>query len=142
MPFTPPMEARSPIAPQSQTRAPTASIPTRAAVFLIARLEHTSLAVVIVLVNLPFLILGFRVIGKIFAIKAVLSIIGLAIVVAFFPFPEGPAWPVSPPIAHPSTPGRDLSKHSQPGSWSPQRFGHEGGEREEIKCISQFAAVA
>jgi len=55
---------------------------------LIARLEHTSLAVVIVLVNLPFLVLGFRVIGKIFAIKAVLSIIGLAIVVAFFPFPE------------------------------------------------------
>jgi uncharacterized membrane-anchored protein YitT (DUF2179 family) len=55
---------------------------------LIARLQHTSLSVVLLLVNLPFLILGFRVIGKIFAIKAVLSIIGLAIVVALFPFPE------------------------------------------------------
>jgi len=55
---------------------------------LIARLEHTSLAIVILAVNLPFLILGFRVIGKLFAIKAMLAIIGLALVVALFHFPE------------------------------------------------------
>jgi uncharacterized membrane-anchored protein YitT (DUF2179 family) len=45
---------------------------------LLASLEHTSLSVLIVVVNLPFLILGFRVIGKLFAIKALVSIIGLA----------------------------------------------------------------
>jgi uncharacterized membrane-anchored protein YitT (DUF2179 family) len=55
---------------------------------LIARLGNTSLSIVLVLVNLPFLILGYRVIGRMFAVKAVLSIIGLAICVALFPFPE------------------------------------------------------
>lgn len=55
---------------------------------LIAQLQNTSLSIVIIVVNLPFLILGFRVIGKLFAIKAVLAIIGLAICVAFVPFPE------------------------------------------------------
>src|SRR6188768_1666588 len=55
---------------------------------LIAQLQNASLSIVILLVNLPFLILGFRVIGKLFAIKAVLAIIGLAICVAFVPFPE------------------------------------------------------
>ena len=55
---------------------------------LMARLSRQPLSLIILLVNLPFLILGFRVIGKIFAIKAVLSIIGLAICVALFPFPE------------------------------------------------------
>src|SRR5678816_1472420 len=55
---------------------------------LLATLEHTSLSILIVVVNLPFLILGFRVIGKLFAIKALVSIIGLAIVIALIPFPE------------------------------------------------------
>lgn len=55
---------------------------------LVARLTGTSLSVLLVLINLPFLILGFRVIGKGFAIKAVLAILGLAFAVHSIPYPE------------------------------------------------------
>lgn len=55
---------------------------------LLARFEFTSLSILIILVNLPFLILGFRVIGKLFAIKAMVAITGLAICIALVPFPE------------------------------------------------------
>lgn len=55
---------------------------------LLAKLTGISLSVLLLLVNLPFLILGLRVIGKAFTIKAMLAIIGLAIVVAFVPYPE------------------------------------------------------
>ena len=51
-------------------------------------LYTSSLSVLLLLVNLPFLILGLRVIGKAFTIKAMLAIIALAIVVAFVPYPE------------------------------------------------------
>jgi uncharacterized membrane-anchored protein YitT (DUF2179 family) len=39
-------------------------------------------------VNIPFLILGFKVIGQTFAIKASLAILGLALVLATMHFPE------------------------------------------------------
>jgi uncharacterized membrane-anchored protein YitT (DUF2179 family) len=55
---------------------------------LITELFDTSLSVVLVLVNLPFMILGLRVIGKAFTIKALLAIIGLAIVVELVPYPS------------------------------------------------------
>jgi uncharacterized membrane-anchored protein YitT (DUF2179 family) len=55
---------------------------------LIAELTGISLSILLLLVNLPFMILGLRVIGKAFTIKAVLAIIGLAIVVAIVPYPE------------------------------------------------------
>ena len=43
---------------------------------------------IIILVNIPFLILGYQVIGKTFAIKASLAILGLALVLATIHFPE------------------------------------------------------
>lgn len=46
------------------------------------------LSVILILINLPFIILGWKVIGKEFAIKAMAAIIGLAIVVHFVPYPE------------------------------------------------------
>jgi uncharacterized membrane-anchored protein YitT (DUF2179 family) len=55
---------------------------------LVARLTDFSLSYLLVAINLPFLVLGYRVIGKGFAIKAVLAIIGLALVVHSFPYPE------------------------------------------------------
>jgi uncharacterized membrane-anchored protein YitT (DUF2179 family) len=55
---------------------------------LVARLTGMSLSVLLILINLPFLILGYRVIGKGFAIKAVLAIIGLALAVHYIPYPE------------------------------------------------------
>lgn len=46
------------------------------------------LYLLIILVNIPFLLLGFKVIGKTFTIKATLAILGLALVLATMHFPE------------------------------------------------------
>lgn len=54
---------------------------------LMAEISGYSLSVLIVLINIPFLLLGWRQIGVSFAIRSALAIAGLAIVVAFFPFP-------------------------------------------------------
>lgn len=54
---------------------------------LIGELTGISLSVLLLLVNLPFLILGLKVVGRNFTIKAVLAIIGLAIAVEFIPYP-------------------------------------------------------
>ncbi|GAB5474112.1 MAG: YitT family protein [Maribacter sp.] len=55
---------------------------------LVAEVSDWPLSVLIVLVNIPFLVLGFRVIGRSFAIKATIAILGLAIVLATVSFPE------------------------------------------------------
>jgi len=54
---------------------------------LISETTGISLAVLIVAVNLPFLILGYSQIGKQFALKSIIAIIGLALVVHFIPYP-------------------------------------------------------
>ncbi len=55
---------------------------------LVTELTGIPLSYLIILVNLPFLILAFKTIGRNFAIKAVLAIIGLAIAIALIPYPE------------------------------------------------------
>lgn len=55
---------------------------------LIAETADIPLYVLIILVNIPFVFLGYRVIGKIFALKTALAILGLAFVLAFVKFPE------------------------------------------------------
>lgn len=55
---------------------------------LVTELTGIPLSYLIILVNLPFLILAFKAIGRNFAIKAVLAIIGLAIAIAVIPYPE------------------------------------------------------
>jgi uncharacterized membrane-anchored protein YitT (DUF2179 family) len=55
---------------------------------LLAELTDVHLSVIIVIVNIPFLILGLNVIGKQFTIKATLAIIALAIVIATVNFPQ------------------------------------------------------
>lgn len=55
---------------------------------LIAELTSLPLSILILLVNLPFLILGMRVIGRDFTIRAILAISGLALAIAFIPYPE------------------------------------------------------
>ena len=55
---------------------------------LLARLTHFPLQYFIVLVNIPFVLLAFRVIGKGFAIKTILAIAGLAICLATVSFPN------------------------------------------------------
>ncbi len=54
---------------------------------LISETTSLSLSILIVAVNLPFLILGYSQIGKRFALKSIIAIIGLAIVVHFIPYP-------------------------------------------------------
>jgi uncharacterized membrane-anchored protein YitT (DUF2179 family) len=55
---------------------------------MISELGSFPLAIVLVLINIPFVLLGMIVIDKTFALKATLAIIALAITTAFFPFPE------------------------------------------------------
>ncbi len=55
---------------------------------LVTEVSSIPLYFLIVVVNLPFLVLGYRVIGKQFVIKATLAILGLALVLATVSFPE------------------------------------------------------
>jgi len=55
---------------------------------LIAETSSIPLYYLILLVNLPFMILGLKVIGRAFAIKTTIAILGLALVLATVNFPE------------------------------------------------------
>jgi uncharacterized membrane-anchored protein YitT (DUF2179 family) len=55
---------------------------------LIAELSGLNLSWLLILVNTPFVILGYRLIGRQFALKTALGIIGLALCVAVMPYPE------------------------------------------------------
>lgn len=55
---------------------------------LISELTGAKLPILLIIVNSPFLILGYNVIGQRFAIKTGLAILGLAAAVAFIPYPE------------------------------------------------------
>lgn len=54
---------------------------------LLARLTHAPLAVIILLVNLPFIGVGYKLIGKRFAILSTLAILALALALATIPYP-------------------------------------------------------
>ena len=55
---------------------------------LIAEKSNLPLSVWLLIVNLPFILIGYKTIGKGFAIKAALAIAGLALCVAFIKFPQ------------------------------------------------------
>ncbi len=55
---------------------------------LVSELGSIPLYILLLLVNIPFIFLGYKVIGKTFAIKTAIAITGLAICVASFHFPE------------------------------------------------------
>lgn len=55
---------------------------------LISALTNIPLAVLIVSVNMPFVILGYKIMGKQFAFKTALAITGLSIVLATVNFPD------------------------------------------------------
>lgn len=46
------------------------------------------LAVLVTVINVPFIFLGFRQLGRSFALKSVAAIVGLSLCIAFVPFPE------------------------------------------------------
>lgn len=55
---------------------------------LISALTGTPLFLLLILVNIPFVLLGYKIIGKTFALKTALAIGGLALVVATVNFPS------------------------------------------------------
>lgn len=55
---------------------------------LISALTSIPLYILLLCVNLPFIILGYHILGKAFAIKTMLAISGLALVVATVSFPD------------------------------------------------------
>jgi len=55
---------------------------------LITELTQFSLSILLLLVNFPFVILGYKVMGKQFAVKAAIAITCLAFVTAFIHFPS------------------------------------------------------
>lgn len=55
---------------------------------LVSEMTDMPLAILIIFVNIPFLFMGYTALGKQFAIKALLAILGLAMVLALIDFPE------------------------------------------------------
>ena len=55
---------------------------------LINRITHFNLSYLIVLINIPFMIIGYTQVSKIFAMKTLAAIIGLAVTIAFVNFPH------------------------------------------------------
>ncbi|MEM1257361.1 MAG: YitT family protein [Bacteroidota bacterium] len=55
---------------------------------LVSEVTKVPLAILIIFVNVPFLFMAYKTIGKQFAVKALLAILGLAMVLALINFPE------------------------------------------------------
>ncbi len=55
---------------------------------LISQVTSVSLAVLLIVINAPFILLGYKVVNREFAIKAAISICGLAACVKYVHFPE------------------------------------------------------
>ncbi len=55
---------------------------------LIANTTGWPLSILILVINLPFVALGYRRIGQSFALKSILSIVGLSIALAVIPYPD------------------------------------------------------
>jgi uncharacterized membrane-anchored protein YitT (DUF2179 family) len=55
---------------------------------LIAEVADVPLYILIMLVNIPFVVLGYNVIGRVFAVKTAFAILGLALVLFTVDFPE------------------------------------------------------
>lgn len=55
---------------------------------LIAEVTSFSLPLLLIIVNAPFIILGYKIINKEFALKTAIAIAALAAVVAFIPYPQ------------------------------------------------------
>jgi uncharacterized membrane-anchored protein YitT (DUF2179 family) len=55
---------------------------------LISAVTGTPLSIWIVVVNLPFIALGYRQIGRAFAVRSAIGIFGLSLVLATIPFPD------------------------------------------------------
>src|SRR3712207_3669262 len=55
---------------------------------LLSNLLTIPLALLLVVINIPFIVLGYRQVGKLFAIKSTLAIAGLALCLLVIKFPD------------------------------------------------------
>jgi len=55
---------------------------------LIHEFTHWHLGLLLILFNLPFIIIGYKMIGRMFAAKTILAVIGVALCLQYFPYPE------------------------------------------------------
>lgn len=55
---------------------------------LLSKTTNVSLSVLLPLVNAPFIFIAYKLLGRMFAIRSVLGIAGLAIALAVFPYPD------------------------------------------------------
>ncbi|WP_210466325.1 YitT family protein [Rufibacter roseolus] len=55
---------------------------------LLTHIFGIPLSLLIVLLNLPFIFMGFRYVGKLFAIKSALAIVGLSLCIVFVTYPD------------------------------------------------------
>ena len=55
---------------------------------LVSALSKTPLYLLIICINIPFIVLGYKILGKQFAVKTALAITGLALVIANIDFPN------------------------------------------------------
>jgi uncharacterized membrane-anchored protein YitT (DUF2179 family) len=55
---------------------------------LLGKITGVSLSVLLPIVNLPFVAIGYRQIGRAFAVRSTMGIAGLALVLEFVPFPD------------------------------------------------------
>jgi uncharacterized membrane-anchored protein YitT (DUF2179 family) len=54
---------------------------------LVSKVSGINLAYLIVVINIPFLIMGYKQMGRNFALKSIIAILGLALIIGFFPYP-------------------------------------------------------
>jgi uncharacterized membrane-anchored protein YitT (DUF2179 family) len=55
---------------------------------LVAKVTTAPLSILLPVINLPFVAIGYRQIGRAFAVRSVLGIAGLAVALAFVPYPD------------------------------------------------------
>lgn len=55
---------------------------------LIHEVLHWNLGLVLLLFNLPFILIGYRMMGKMFAVRSSFAVIGVTICLQYLPFPE------------------------------------------------------
>ena len=55
---------------------------------LIHEVTHWHLGLLLVLFNIPFIIIGYRMTGKMFAIRTTIAVIGVALCLQYMPYPE------------------------------------------------------
>ena len=55
---------------------------------LLSEISDLSLSFLLILINIPFILLGYNIIGKQFAVKATLAIGGLAVAISIISFPS------------------------------------------------------